>query len=145
MEAQIFWAAVCILLSDAGSSRMNIRIRTDQQPSCSPSCPVGTCWTAGPLGWHRCQWGHDGCHGSGIRLRSRPLGTTQPPAKSQQADAEPSSWSCTGSAGQCVTGTLLKPLVSEGRTRHKHKRHKYKHKLKQRSCRFQQELNCLLF
>lgn len=78
-------------------------------PSCNPSGPAGTYWTVDPLGWSP-QWSMPSASlGSGTQPKSMPPGTREQSGEWCTRGTGPSSWSCTGSAEPCETGTPSEP------------------------------------
>lgn len=80
-----------------------------RQPSCSPSDPAGTCWTAARRACSPRRWEPTSCPGSDRRQMSTPPGTSRRWAGWCPADATLASWSYRGSSGRCETGTPSAP------------------------------------
>lgn len=83
--------------------------RAYRQPSCSPSDPAGTCWTAARRACSPRRWEPTSCPGSDRRQMSTPPGTSRRWAGWCPADATLASWSYRGSSGRCETGTPSAP------------------------------------
>lgn len=83
--------------------------RAYRQPSCSPSDPAGTCWTAARRACSLRRWEPTSCPGSDRRQMSTPPGTSRRWAGWCPADATLASWSYRGSSGRCATGTPSAP------------------------------------
>lgn len=87
-----------------------------QQPSCSPSDPADTCWTAAHRACSPRRWEPTSCLGSDRRQMSKPPGTSKRWAGWYPADATLDSWSYRGSSGLFGTETPSAPWWWENRS-----------------------------
>ena len=105
-----------------GVQRINLCIkggasesRSYRQPSCSPSDPAGTCWTAARRACSPRRWEPTSCPGSDRLQMSTPPGTSRRWAGWCPADVTLASWSYRGSSGRCATGTPSAPCWGRAR------------------------------